>query len=177
MITFTSVTTISVAGTSAGAEAVWVPTIAALITVAGGIWTYIRQQREKRRDHLRDLFSQALRAVADYQELPYLVRRRTAEPPMSTSEMIRHISDVQTRLDYYVARIGLESARVAAAYQRLVSSTRREAGSQMTEAWALPRITDDTQIPLGEAYSRDEAENAKEACLEAMQRHVGIKPT
>ena len=177
MITFAAANTTSVVEASAGFEAVWVPTIAALITVAGGLLTYIRQQREKRRDQLRDLFSEALRAVADYQELPYLVRRRASDPPMSTSEIIRHISDVQTRLDYYVARIGLESPELATAYQSLVNSTRREAGSQMTAAWGLPRITDDTQVPLGDAYPRDQTESAKEACLEAMQRHVGIKPT
>lgn len=146
--------------------------LAALATVIIGILTYVRQQQGNRRDRLRDLFSEALRGVADYQELPYLVRRRSEESPMKPSELARHASDVQTRLDYYVARIRLESDEVADAFDRLVTVTRHEAGAQMTEAWALPRLTSDAEMPLGSRYPRDRAAAEKVACVKVMLAHL-----
>lgn len=55
---------------------VLVPLVVAALSILGAAMTYRRQQQDRYRDHLRGLFSEALRAVADYQEVPYLVRRR-----------------------------------------------------------------------------------------------------
>jgi hypothetical protein len=149
-----------------------VPAVAIVAPLVWAVITYVRQQRANRRDRVRDLFSEALRGVADYQELPYLVRRRSDESPMKPSELARHASEVQTRLDYYVVRIRLESAAVADAFDRLVSVTRQEAGAQMTEAWSQPRIVSDAEMPLGTRYTRERAEGEKAACLAAMQAHL-----
>lgn len=149
-----------------------VPMLAIVATVIAGMATYIRQQKANRRDQHRDLFSEALRAIADYQELPYLVRRRSDHSPMTPADLARHASEVQTRLDFYAARIRLESADVADAFDNLVSTTRQEAGAHMTSAWAEPRITSDADMPLGTAYARDRAEAAKAACIKAMQAYL-----
>lgn len=155
------------------AAGVAVPTAAAVLTVSVGIWTYTRQQQARRRERLRDLFSDALRAVADYQELPYLIRRRSDESPMKPSELVRHVSDIQTRLDYYIARLRLESREVGEAYERLVSVTRRESGSQMTEAWHQARLTGDADIPLGARYTRDLSDVEQATCITVMHNHLG----
>jgi hypothetical protein len=163
--TTSSVTWFDVAG-------VLVPLLAVLATVGLGVWTYWRQQQAKHRDELRALFSDALRAVADYQELPYLIRRRSDVSPMTRSDLTRHASDVQTRLDYFVTRLDLEAPAIGDAYRRLASATRREAGNQMTQAWAQPRLERDDEMPLGAAYTRESAEEERSLCLNVMQQYV-----
>lgn len=150
-----------------------IPMVVLVGTIAYGIWSYRRQQRDKHRDSLRDLFSEALRAVADYQELPYLVRRRSDDSPMKPSELTWHASGVQSRLDFYVARLQLESDALGTAYGALVGATRREAGAHMTEAWRENRLASDADIPLGAAYPRNSADQERQRCLAVMRQHLG----
>lgn len=159
------------------AGAVLVPTVVAIITASVAIWTYVQQQRVKRCDALRDLFSEALRAVADYQELPYLVRRRSDETPMTPSEVARHASEVQTRLDFYVARLRLEARVLGEAFESLVRATRQEAGTQISDAWRQPRLASDAEMPLGAGYPRGAADEQKARCIRVMQDHLGIEGT
>lgn len=170
---------IAVCGRATGLGVSWiavagvvVPTLAIIATVGLGVWTYRRQQESKHQDHLRDLFSDALRTVADYQELPYLIRRRSDAPPMTTAELTWHVSGVQTRLDYYVTRLALEDDSVGKAFETLVVATRQEAGGQMTEAWHQARITRDEDVPLGSGYTRETADAAKAACSLVMQQYL-----
>jgi hypothetical protein len=102
-------------------------------------------------------------------------RRRGAGRPGHRDRrdpLARHASEVQTRLDYYVARMRLESDEVADAFERLVTVTRQEAGAQMTEAWEQPRITSDAEMPVGTRYARDRADAEKVACLKVMLAHL-----
>lgn len=155
---------------------VGIPVVVLVCTIAYGIWSYRRQQQDKHRDGLRDLFSEALRAVADYQELPYLVRRRSDDSPMKPSELTWHASGVQSRLDFYVARLDLESEALGTAYAGLVGATRREAGAHMTAAWRENRLASDADIPLGAAYRRDDADQERQRCLAVMRQHLGSTP-
>lgn len=152
------------------------PMIVLIGTVAYGIWSYRRQQQDKHRDGLRDLFSEALRAVADYQELPYLVRRRSDDSPMKPSELTWHASGVQSRLDYYVARLQLEADTLGDSYASLVGATRREAGAHTSEAWGQDRLESDAHMPLGAGYARESADEERRRCLAVMRQHVGDKP-
>lgn len=154
---------------------VLVPTIAAAIAVAVALITRHFQVRDKRRDDLRALFSDALTAVADYQELPYLVRRRSDLSPMTTAELTWHASQVQTRLDLFIARLELESTQLGAAFEQLVRAARQEAGAHVTEAWNHERISTDGEMVLGAKYPRDAANAERNACLALMRRHIGIK--
>ena len=153
-------------------DGVIVPTLAIIGGLLGVVLAYRHQQKENRRVRLRDLFGEALRAIADYQELPYLVRRRSDQSPMTPADLAHHASDVQTRLDYYVARLRLESPDVANPYDALVLATRQEAGAQISSAWAEARVTSDAAMPLGTAYSRERADGAKQPCIEAMQAYL-----
>lgn len=155
---------------------VLVPTIAAALAVVGALITRHIQVRDKRRDDLRTVFSDALAAVADYQELPYLVRRRSDVGPMTPAELTWHASQVQTRLDLFVARLQLESTQLGSAYELLVRATRQETGAHLTEAWNQPRITSDGDMVLGARYPREAADAERAACLAVMRHHIGIKP-
>lgn len=179
-----SVHAIAAETTDAAASVSWldisagilVPILLAIGTIAYGIFMYAHQQRDKRRDGLRDLFSEALRAVADYQELPYLVRRRSDDSPMKPSEVTRHASDVQSRLDYFVARLQLESETLGDAYECLVRATRGEAGPHMSEAWDQDRLTSDADMSLRARYPRDQADAQRSECLKVMREHLGATP-
>lgn len=154
---------------------VLVPTIAAVIAVGVALVTRHFQLRDKRRDDLRKVFSDALAAVADYQELPYLVRRRSEAGPMTAADLTWHASQVQTRLDFFVARLQLESTDLGVAFEQLVRAARLETGAHLTEAWNEPRITADGGMVLGVRYRRDAANAERAACLAVMRRHIGIK--
>ncbi len=91
---------------------------------------------------------------------------------MKPSELTWHASGVQSRLDYYVARLELESDVLGGSYASLVGATRREAGSQMTDAWREDRLATDADIPLGAAYPRDSADQERQRCLASMRLHL-----
>jgi hypothetical protein len=149
-----------------------IPVVLAAVAGLVGLWKYLQDQRDGRRAVLRDLFSEALRTVADYQELPYLVRRRSDMTPMTPSELARHASDVQSRLDYYIARLRLEDSSLGDSYERLVGVTRQEAGAHVSEAWSQPRLETDGDMPLRARYPRDRADNERAACLEVMRKYL-----
>lgn len=151
---------------------VLVPLVVAALSILGAAMTYRRQQQDRYRDHLRGLFSEALRAVADYQEVPYLVRRRGDASPMTAAELVRHTGDVQSRLDFYTARLQLESEHLGRAYERLIRAVRQESGPHISEAWRQPRLASDGQMPLGAAYPRDLADTQREECLRVMREYV-----
>jgi hypothetical protein len=150
-----------------------IPLVVALIAAGIAILVHVREERSQRRDRLRDVFSEALRAVADYQELPYMVRRRSDAQPMTREDLTRHASDVQSRLDFYVARLELESGALGDAYGRLVSTIRRESGAQMTTAWKEERLDSDVAVPLGASYERSAADAERRRCVAVMRRHLG----
>lgn len=152
---------------------VLVPTITAALAVVVALVARHLQLRDKRRDDLRALFSDALAAIATYEELPYLVRRRSDAPPMTSAELTWHASQVQTRLDYFVARLELEATELGSAYELLVRAARQETGAHVSEAWGQPRITADTEMPLGSRYPRDAVDAQRTACLAVMQSHLG----
>jgi len=149
-----------------------IPVVLAAAAGLVGVWNYLQEQRERRRTVLRDLFSEALRAVADYQELPYLVRRRSDMTPMTPSELARHASDIQIRVDYYIARLRLEASSLGDSYKRLVGVTRQEAGAHISAAWTQPRIEADEDMPLRARYPRDRADTERSACLAVMHDYL-----
>lgn len=151
---------------------VLVPIVAAGLAAAVVVKGYLYDRRNKRRDDHRALFSDALEAVAEYQELPYLVRRRSDNTPMTPAELSARISAVQTRLDFFAARLSLESEEVGSSFKNLVRVVRSESGSQISEAWRADRLTEDSSMPLGASYPRAKGEAAKKETLEIMQAYL-----
>ncbi len=151
---------------------VLVPTIAAFLAVVVALVTRHFQLRDKHRDELRALFSGALSAVADYQELPYLVRRRSDLSPMTPSELTWHASQIQSRLDCFIARLQLEEHDLGEAYELLVRATRQETGAHLSEAWTQTRIATDAEMPLRVRYPRDSANQQRNECLALMRSRI-----
>ncbi|HVM33817.1 MAG TPA: hypothetical protein VM784_00530 [Actinomycetota bacterium] len=151
---------------------VFVPVAAAGVAAAVVVAGYLYERRNKRRDDLRALFSDAIEAIAEYQELPYLVRRRSDSSPMTPAELSARISSVQTRLDFFAARLSLEREEVGSSFRNLLGVVRSESGSQISEAWRSERLTEDSSMPLGASYPRVKGELAKKETLEIMQAYL-----
>jgi hypothetical protein len=131
-----------------------------------------RASRESRRSRTSDLFSEALDAIHEYQELPYRIRRRSDVSQMTPGELSSHAGDVQLLLDKYVTKLSFLDANVGAAYRELVVAARRESGAHMTTAWQQPRIKSDADMVLGNAFPRTQADGARERCTTVMQEHL-----
>lgn len=149
--------------------------IGAAVTVTGvllGIWGTARAHRRERR---ATLYAEALRAVADYLEGPYRVRRKdgTSERRAAISE---HLNEVKSRVDYHQGLLQLHAAsEVATAYDAYVMAACSEAGQQMKEAWLLPPVKKDRKMNLGNAYPRSASDAARQAVLAAMREDLGVR--
>lgn len=88
------------------------------------------------RSRVRDQLASAMRAVNDYKELPYAIRRRRADE--AEAERIRlseSMRATQSQLSYFEAWTGAESRRLGDQYAALVRTLRRVAGAACNEAW------------------------------------------
>jgi len=138
--------------TTVVAPAVGAAIISATVVLVG-LWVSGRRIEIARK---RELFANAFEAAVGYREFAYAIRRRRHDQPAAErvrlSEAIR---DTQQQLAFYSAWIGIESPRVARAYDALVTQTRQVAGKYMHDAWndRAPRRDSEVNIPGGLDYS------------------------
>lgn len=152
-----------------------------LITLAGifatgsvAIFGYLHTSRAARRERMAQALAQAINAVGDYQDLPYRVRRRPSSEPTVRSNLAARISDIHSRLDFHSAWLRITAPDVAAAYDRLVTDVRKEAGAHVKAAWLQPIIERDQEmnLGLGQQYQCPETEAARNECIAAMRKYL-----
>jgi hypothetical protein len=121
----------------------------ALVGVAVTLWTYGARDERRRR---RELHARALEAVAQYYEMPFLIRRRRHdEPSAERARLAARFADVQAELASCEALIRADSdAGVRDAYAAVVRDVREHAGNQASLAWEAPPITSDSQMGMGD---------------------------
>jgi hypothetical protein len=160
----------------------WAQTVALLagvVAVAGALvsvaLTYHLNQRAARRERQVDVFAEALRAIEDYAELPYRIRRRPGTPD-ARHELTEQISQIQSRIAFHQAWLSIEAPGAACSYDGLVRAAKTQAGTHMTQAWNEPATTKDSQVSLGVAYPRGKIDDAREACVTAMREALGRRP-
>lgn len=116
---------------------------------------FVAGQRESR-SRRRSTYAEALAVTVAYREFPYAIRRRrqdaASEERIRISEALR---EVQRDLAFHEAWIRLEaSPKTVAAYETLVTQTRRIAGGYMHDAWNAPAAISDADMNiLGIDYS------------------------
>jgi hypothetical protein len=157
----------------------WAQTVALLagvIAVAGALvsaaLTYHLNQRAIRRERQANVFAEALRAIEDYAELPYRIRRRPGTTE-SRYELTEQVSEIQSRIAFHQAWLAIEAPSVAHPYENLVRAAKTQAGKQMTQAWNEPATTKDSQVSLGVAYPREAINEARGECVTAMHEALG----
>lgn len=142
-----------------------------LLAAAVAVLGYRHQQLTARKLARSTMYAEALRAVLDYLEGPYRVRRHDGTPEARRS-IIDALSEVQSRIAFHSSWLDIDApSLVAGAYRDLLTAARNEAGPQMTQAWALPPLTRDDQVPLGARYEQPLSNSALVLVKEAMRRH------
>jgi len=141
-----------------------------LVALAG----YLLTQWQARRDRKLKVFADTLAAVAEYEELPYRIRRRSASEGPIRAEIANRISDVQVRIAFHLAWLEIESPAVAEAYRALVDAARQEAGAHMKAAWNEPILAEDAAMSLATAYACPDTHAARERCIVAMRDHLRL---
>lgn len=113
------------------------------------------QQHFARRERRALIYSEALRAVADYLEAPYLIRRKDGSPETQQS-LVSHISEIQFRIAFYARLLQLHvPLKVNEAYEALVRVASEEAGGNMTAAWQEKPVRTGRFVPLGKGQGFD----------------------
>lgn len=168
-----AISTTIVAGATAIAPLTWdglATIIAAILATLVAVVGYSIQQRISRRERRAEIYSEALRAVEDYLEAPYLVRRRDGSASARQSIATR-ISEIQSRLSYYSALLEIHAdSEICDAYRRLVSVARVEAGREMSEAWKSLPTTRDHDVPICTRHDRSRSDEARHSFIDVIKR-------
>jgi hypothetical protein len=134
-----------------GSEIALTIVIAALSGAGASILTLVYTSAQERRDRHREHFSRALQTVNQYEEFPYVVRRRRASDP--EGERIRistELRAVQAELSYHCTWLMTESPQVGAAYDALVRELRRVVGGLIHDAWVNSPVTEDAAMNIAD---------------------------
>lgn len=144
--------------------------VAALLATGVAIWGYAHQQRLARRERRATMYSEALQAIEDYLESPYLVKRRDGSHAARMSVTTR-ISEIQSLLSYYSAMLATQAPKpISQAFDELVAQARRDAGPQLSAAWRGKPTRRDRKVPLGNRFDRVASDKAREAFLNTVAR-------
>ena len=157
------------AGDKIALIAVIVSVVGLAVTIGVAVYNVVKQQRENRRQERAKAYAEAVRAVEDYLETPYRIRRRNGSPEHRW-QLTESISEIQSRINFHKDWLRINaSAKVYDAYVDFVAAARTEAGAQMTTAWNGPVTKKDRQVPLGTRLPQPASDTAKEAVLKAMK--------
>jgi hypothetical protein len=148
-----------------GAATIAAAVIGALVVVAG----YFVQQRGVRRERRAVIYSEAIRAVEDYLEAPFLVIRRQGRLE-SDRALSTHISNIQSRIAFHRALLKIDAPTcVMESYEEFVRAARAEAGPAMTAAWKSKPLRRSADVPLGRRFSRTKSDAALEILVRTMR--------
>jgi hypothetical protein len=151
------------------APAVVAALVSAVITLMGGWYKAVREDRERR----RKMFADAYAAYVAYREFPFVIRRRRADKPADERARIAaEIRKAQQDLGYYIAWTKIESTEVGEAYSRLIAGTRRTAGRAMNRAWAASQpVSSDPQMNITDV-GLEGCNGLEDAYLAAVRAHL-----
>ncbi|MCX5357481.1 hypothetical protein OG864_01730 [Streptomyces sp. NBC_00124] len=112
--------------------------------------------------------------MAEYQELPYLIRHRADTGAETRADLIQWQADIFARLTRHQAVLDLESPLVGQAYRTLFERTHPECRRYRMTAWTAPPLEGDEQVPnLGGDYPYDNVPELQH-CLSAMRRELSL---
>lgn len=146
-----------------------IATIIAAIVAAGIVMVgFVHDRKLQTRGRRAQAFAGALQAVSDYLEAPYRIRRRSGNRE-DRFALTSHVSEIQSRLDFFDANLALIAPKAHPAYLRLVAAAKSEAGVQMTAAWKARPTHRDRQVPVTTPYAHPQSDAARRDALVAMK--------
>ena len=144
-----------------------------MLALAGvAVTLFVNGARDERRRRL-DVHARALEAVAQYYEMPFLIRRRRHdEPSAERARLTERFADVQAELASCEALIRTDrDVDVRRTYEALVTGLRAYAGEEASLAWEAPPITSDEEMGMGAViHALKPIEASRDACERAMAR-------
>lgn len=146
--------------------------IAAVIAAGALVVGYFVQQGRARRERRAQAYGEAIRAVEDYLEAPFLILRR--DGTLATQRHITdRISEVQSRIAFHKAELAIHaSQQISDAYARFEKTARAEAGAAMTKAWRARPIRNGRQVPIEHRFSREASDAALAEVIALMRADV-----
>jgi hypothetical protein len=155
--------------TTVVAPAVVAAIISAVVVITGLLISGRRAEVARK----RELFAKAFETAVGYREFAYAIkRRRHDEPAAERVRLSEAIRITQQQLAFYTAWIGIESPRVALAYDALVDQTRRIAGKYMHDAWNHPAPQQDSQVNIPGGLDYSELQSFERRYLAAVRDHL-----
>jgi hypothetical protein len=134
------------------------PAVGAVLALAGvfiGLW--VNGDRAER-DRRRRLHARALKAILDYAEMPFMIRRRRHEEGERSAERVRlshHFSAVKAEIITCQVLLRADGDDdLADAYDTLFETARNTAGHQAHIAWTEPPIKKDEQMNMGPLFEK-----------------------
>lgn len=137
----------------------------ALIAASVVIIGYWANHYVARRERRTRLYANALEAIADHEELPYLIWRRLS---LDAAVLTERISQGHGRLRYYQTLLHLDSPAVGAAFADLADATRAQGEELRRLAWQHP-VRDDQTAQAMPAQIAYDTHRQRDRCLEAMR--------
>lgn len=157
------------AGDKIALVAVIVSVVGLAVTIGVAVFNVVKQQKENRRQERAKAYAEAIRAVDDYLETPYRIRRRNGSVEHRW-QLTESISETQSRINFHKGWLRINASKdVYDAYIEFIKAAKTEAGAQMTASWNGPVTKKDRQVPLGAGLPQPESEAAKEVLVEAMK--------
>lgn len=157
------------AGDKIAIAAVVATLIGFAVAIGVAVYNVVQQQKENRRQERAKAYAEAVRAVDDYLETPYRIRRRDGSGEHRW-QLTESISEIQSRINFHKDWLRINaSTAVYDAYVEFIKAAKTEAGAQMTTAWNGPVTKKDRQVPLGTGLPHPASDTAKEAVLEGMK--------
>jgi hypothetical protein len=148
-------------------------TIVAAVVAAGALMVgYFVQQGRARRERRAQAYGEAVRAIEDYLEAPFIILRRDGTL-VAQRQITDHISAVQSRIAFHRAELAIYAAQpISEAYAKLETAARAEAGAAMTRAWRAKPVRQGKKVPIGNRYSREQSNAALTQLVKLMRADV-----
>jgi hypothetical protein len=145
-----------------------------LLTAIVAVFGYLHTARVSRRERVAHELAEALRAVGDYQNLPFRIRRRKAADAETRASMAELASDIHSRLDFHAAWLRVAAPAVSKVFDDLVRTLRHEVDPHAKAAWLEPVIAEDAgmNLGLGSVYATPRTEELKTECAAVMRSQL-----
>ena len=107
------------------------PAATIIVALLAALAAYLSQKRQ----HRRDLYSEAVRAVVAWNEMLYRVRRRGDD---EDRDLVSRFHDLQDVIAYHRAWVGSDSKYMMRSYDRFAKGVKTKIAPLITAAWGEP---------------------------------------
>ena len=139
-------------------------TIASLVALVG----YLGSQRIQRVERRAQLFADAMRAVDQVHELPFLIWRRADTSEETVQRLGRLQSELLQNARYYVNLLRIEAPYVASAFYLLAVRARRQTHVNRVVAWEDPLTGTGRRVSDQPPFRQDVGPEVQ-LCVDAMR--------